>query len=459
MRTIVMTLNTLALTAAVVTAPSLDAEGTTTYLLLDSRNVERTENTRLALGLVEKDPHNPLFLEDQPWEVRYDNLYANVSFDDGLYKCWYCPFIVCEATSTTTLDERKRVPYRPGKREMGLCYAVSEDGIRWRKPALGVVEFDGSTQHNIVMRQVHGSGVFKDAHDPDPQRRFKVFAMHGVAFSPDGVHWPELVDCPEIEAAGDTHNNAFWHPGEGRYVGITRLWADGQRIVGRTESADFVKWSKAVEVLRGEPAHQTYAMPVFSYANVYLGLVMVLHTKPDTVDCELAWSPDSIHWERICPGQPLIPLGPDGSFDDGCLYAAAYPVVLDDEIRLYYGGGDDVHMSWRRTGLGMARLRPDGFAGLRPESSAAPGVVVTAPIPCTGRRLCVSADAAEGAVRVAIGGQEAFTLDACAPLTGNVTDAPVAWPGGGDLAALKGKSIQLTFAIESATLYAFRFVD
>ncbi len=116
-------------------------------------------------------------------------------------------------------------------------------------------------------------------------------------------------------------------------------------------------------------------------------------------------------------------------------------------------------MSWRRTGLGLARLRPDGFAGLRPESPTAPGVVVTAPILCTGKHLLVSANAAEGTVRVAIGEQEAFTLDACTPLTGEVTAAPVTWVKAGDLSALKGKTIQLTFALESATLYSFVFAD
>jgi hypothetical protein len=429
------------------------------YLFLDSRNFDRVTNTRLALGKVEKDPNNPLFTEDQPWEVRYDNLYANVMVDDdGLFKCWYCPFIVCEATSTTSPEEQRHVPYRPGRREMGLCYAESRDGIEWTKPNLQAVEFNGSKNHNIVMRDVHGSGVFKDMRDDDPQRRYKVFAMHGVAFSPDSIRWSDFVDCPEIEAAGDTHNNAFWNSSLKRYVGITRLWGDGQRIVGRTESTDFVKWNKAVEVLRGNPAHQTYAMPVFPYANVYLGLVMVLHTETDTVDCELAWSPDSEHWERICPGQALIPLGPDGEFDDGCVYAAAYPIVLDDEIRLYYSGGDDVHMSWRRTGLGLARLRLDGFAGLRPESSDSPAKVVTKSVLCTGSRLRVTADAAGGKVRVAVEGQDALTLESCKPITGNVTGEPVTWSGG-DLSALNGKRVRLTFAFDSATLYSFQFAD
>ena len=39
--------------------------------------------------------------------------------------------------------------------------------------------------------------------------------------------------------------------------------------------------------LETEAHRQTYAMPVFRYAGVYLGLVMLLDTKTDLVDCEL----------------------------------------------------------------------------------------------------------------------------------------------------------------------------
>ncbi len=60
------------------------------YLLLDSRIIETTENAALKIGTVKKDPRNPLFGEDKPWEPRFDNVYASVVYDkkDGLYKCW-----------------------------------------------------------------------------------------------------------------------------------------------------------------------------------------------------------------------------------------------------------------------------------------------------------------------------------------------------------------------------------
>ena len=53
------------------------------YLLLDSRIIANTENAKLALGTVKKHPANPLFIEDKPWEMRFDNLYGNVTYDEN----------------------------------------------------------------------------------------------------------------------------------------------------------------------------------------------------------------------------------------------------------------------------------------------------------------------------------------------------------------------------------------
>ncbi len=437
--------------------PSLSAK----YLLLDSRVVASSENVKLALGRVEKEPANPLFVEDKPWEVRFDNLYANVLYDGEkrVYRAWYCPFILDEVTANTPPEEREGKPYRPGKREMGVCYAESTDGIHWEKPELGIVEFAGSTANNLVMRHIHGTGVWRDGHDSDPGRRYKAFAQGGVATSPDGLHWEPFQACPEIEAQGDTHNNAFWFQENARYVGITRLWEDNQRIVGRTESTDYERWSKAVEVLRGSQAVQPYAMPVFRHANVWLGLVMMYDTTTDVVDCELAWSPDTVRWTRVCPGSPLIPRGQEGSFDSGCIYAAACPVILPNEVRLYYGGSDGPHSGWRAGALGLARLRPDGFAGLSTIEAGPPGTIVTEPFLCSGKHLYVTADAQGGVVRVALGGSGVPGLENCVPISGNVTNAPIMWPGSHDLGPYLGKQVTLRFELEAATLYAFGFGD
>ncbi len=241
------------------------------FLVLDSRIIETAENAELTLGKTEKSEHNPLMAEDKPWEKRFDNLHANVIYDeeDQLYKCWYSPFIVDHSASGMTLQQRRKTPYRlPRDREMAVCYAVSKDGTKWEKPELGLVDFEGSKQNNIVWRGPHGASVFKDLRDPDPARRYKMLfkgrAKPGrlfefapgqrilcVASSADGIHWGKAIPCLETGVQGDTHNNAFWAPTLGKYVGISRISSNGERLVARTESDDFLKWTQGKVVFRG----------------------------------------------------------------------------------------------------------------------------------------------------------------------------------------------------------------
>ena len=441
----------------------------TKYLVLDVRIIDRVDNAKLTVGTVVKHPRNPLFAEDKPWEPRFDNLYANVLFDenDGLYKCWYSPFIKDGMVAETPREQYATVRYRSKDREMGICYAVSKDGLEWEKPDLGLVEFDGNAHNNLVIRGPHGAGIFKDARDPDPARRYKLFCKHyekvmSVAFSPEGLHWAEPVGCPEIEVAGDTHNNALWVPELDAYVGITRMWGGEPRVrqVGRTVSKDFLKWTKGEVVLQGlEPHLQTYAMPVFRYAGVYLGLPVIFNTKTDRTHPELAWSPDTVHWHRIDPGTPLIPNAEErGAYDWGCVYPAAYPVFLDDAICLYYGGNNGQHTNWRDGFFCLATLRPDGFAGYEPENPNQPAVLITKPITCAGATLRISADVDKGgSIRVALPDLTGHPVAESEPITQTVTDAPVSWRG--DSPLVKGGIVLLKFTLTAAKLYAFSFDD
>ncbi|KPJ76935.1 MAG: hypothetical protein AMS14_01435 [Planctomycetes bacterium DG_20] len=438
----------------------------TRFLLLDSRIIETVENAKLTLGKTAKSKHNPLMAEDKPWEKRFDNLYANVIYDedDKLYKCWYSPFIVDHSAKGMTLDQRREARYRPPRgREMAICYAASKDGIRWEKPELGLVEFEGSKQNNIVWRGPHGAGVFKDLRDPDPARRYKTFFQGiGVAFSADGIHWGKAIRCPEVDVAGDTHNNAFWAPTLGKYVGITRTWGKQGRQVARTESDDFLKWTKAKVVLEGaDKGHQTYAMPVFFHGGVYLGLVAIIYPKEDRVWAELTWSPDTVQWSRICPDTPLIANSEkEMAYDWGCVYAGAYPVFLEDEIRIYYGGSDWHHGNWRNAFLCMATLRPDGFAGYEPIESDKPARITTTAVVCAGDTLRLSADVpASGSIKVTVLDEHNKRLAEGEPITRTVTDAAVRWNMGFTLKGFNGKELRLRFEFRDARLYSFTFSD
>jgi hypothetical protein len=460
------------------------------YLLLDTRILERARGARLTLGTVHKHPE-PLFVEDKPWEPRFDNLYANVLYDEEeeLYKCWYSPFIVDSATSNTPREKRAEVKWHGGADlELGICYATSKDGIVWQKPELGLVEFQGSRRNNIVLRadpelgEVHGAGIAKDTRELDGSRRYKMlfnrFNRHlprsdprcrymCVGFSADGLKWSDFRPCPEIAAPGDTHSNWFWAPALRKYVGITRLFGDAQRrqrLVARTESPDFLHWDRAEVVLRAlasEPNRQTYAMPAFPYAGLYLGLPMLinLNGRHDTVDCELAWSSDTVHWDRVCPGTPLIPRGPEGAHDSKCLFGAFHPIIRGDEIRLYYGGNNGEHGDFRDGFFCLARLRLDGFAAMEPEDSSVVAEITTCPLRCTAPHLRVNADASNGVLGVAVVDEGGLRLAEAHPLHGDAVDDLVRWRHGQHLPKFIGRSVRLQFHLKRTRLYAFRFAE
>lgn len=444
------------------------------FLLLDARIVEGVQNAELALGTVKKHEGNPLFEEDKPWEKRFDNLYANIAYDDeeSTYKCWYSPFIVDNSSKGMALEQRKEVEYRaPREREMAICYATSNDGLAWNKPELGLVEYDGSKANNILWRGggdnaipggPHGSGILRDLRDPNPDRRYKAFLKSrilSVAFSADGINWGPAMACPEANSAGDTHNNAFWAPTLGRYVGITRTWSKSfKRQVARTSSDDFLNWEKTHLVLEGSDGNQqTYAMPVFFHGGVYIGLLAIHDQGADRVWAELAWSPDTQQWHRVLPGTPLIPnTGNEGDYDWGCVYPAACPVFLKHEIRLYYGGGDGLHTGWRNGFLCLATLRPDGFAGYKASGATDPSLVTTTPVFETNARLKVSADIADGGrlvVRV-LDAQEQVLAESM-PLTTTVSDAVVQWLDDTALDVSQPQMLRLQFALRDATVYSF----
>ena len=445
------------------------------HLLLDQRMVEEVRNAELTLGTVRKHGSNPLFGEDRPWEMRFDNLYANVLFDEEeqIYKVWYSPFIVDHSAKGMSAQQWKETRYQaPFEREMALCYANSKDGITWTKPELGLVDYNGSKANNILWRGSgntrakkagpHGSGVFKDLDDPDPRRRYKALLKSEiltVAFSGDGIYWEPAIACPEANSAGDTHNNAFWAPTLGKYVGMTRQWSESfNRQVARTASEDFLTWEKTHVVLEGlDDRHQTYAMPTFFYGGVYIGLLAIHDQISDRVWTELTWSPDTATWHRVCPGTPFIPNSEnEGEYDWGCAYGAAYPVFDTEEIRIYYGGSDGLHTSWRNGYFCLATLRPDGFAGYKSSDGAQKATLTTVPVVDSLDILKVSADIRRGGeliVRVLDDTQQVVAESE--QLTRTVSDEEIHWSKAPFAASHKNPGMRLQFSFRNATVYSF----
>jgi len=204
---------------------------------------------------------------------------------------------------------------------------------------------------------------------------------------------------------------------------------------------------------------QTYAMGVFYYAGVYIGLPAIYNSEADRTHTELAWSPDTVRWHRVDAGSPLIANSPKkGEYDWGCVYAAAYPVFLKDEIRLYYGGSDDKHFGWRNGYFCLATLRPDGFAGYEQIAGDKPAFITTTPVVCTGSMLRLCADVGKnGFVKVMLLDKDNRRLAQSKLIKETVTDAEVKWMDSFSFENLRGKNVRLRFELKNAKLYSFNF--
>ena len=185
----------------------------------------------MAPPQVRRHPANPLLVIDRPWEETGSRNYVCVMHDteEGLYKMWY------QILQTPKPDGTPADPDDVGSRSRCL-YAVSKDGIRWEKPALGLVDFRGSKQNNIAFidpnPKPRGTPVYwviKDHSELDPAHRYKMmFNMwdhrgRGVAtaYSPDGMRWT-FPRYANLLGGFDAQNVFFWDDRIGAYAAYLR---------------------------------------------------------------------------------------------------------------------------------------------------------------------------------------------------------------------------------------------
>jgi hypothetical protein len=256
--------------ACVATALAAPIEiGNRRELFVDDALVERVSG-RAELRLNEPVPREVVLRHDEPWEGAGSG-YHSVFQDGALYRMYYKAWQRTVGPGTPNTDDNPLL----------CCYAESDDGIHWRKPALGLFEFQGSKANNIVMASgqlgaLHVDAghpaVFKDLNPAAPaDARYKAFfrsdAPWGkesadrprglLAFkSADGIHFTPLVpDRPVItNGAFDSQNLAFWDTVRGEYRAYWRYFQrnddggkggatpTGTRAIRTATSKDFIHW-------------------------------------------------------------------------------------------------------------------------------------------------------------------------------------------------------------------------
>lgn len=107
-------------------------------LFVDHYLIDQMYGTQLKLHAPVKKEIAIAF--DQPWEGPGSSAYNSVFFDGEKYRLYYR---ACAQKTAKEKGDLSTAQY--------TCLALSDDGIHWEKPELGLVEFEGSTKNNILL--------------------------------------------------------------------------------------------------------------------------------------------------------------------------------------------------------------------------------------------------------------------------------------------------------------------
>ena len=281
-----------------------------------------------------------------------------------------------------------------------ICYATSHDGIHWEKPSLGLVEFNGSTNNNIVDLAEPGLwstfAVLCDPEDPDSARRFKAAyearrpgndaLLFCVAFSPDGLHWKPSEKNPVgpfLEMSGAIkHDGLYYVNGQNALDAYHPLPV---RRLATYASADFEHWSSCAALgldrssdlygpsredvpNRYEEVH--LGAGIWNRGNVMLGFYGQWHPSESgdrrgtVIDLGLAITHDALHYHEPLPGFRMVPAAeqPDTPYGiPPALVQGQGMENLGDRTLYWYGmwrgtPGSGVRMvSWPRDRLGFMK--------------------------------------------------------------------------------------------------------
>lgn len=195
-------------------------------LFVDHYLIDQMYGTQLKLHAPVKKEIAIAF--DQPWEGPGSSAYNSVFFDGEKYRLYYR---ACAQKTAKEKGDLSTAQY--------TCLALSDDGIHWEKPELGLVEFEGSTKNNILLSGImsHNFSPFLDTNPAcAPEARYKAVAGHIstglVAYqSADGIHWSKMQEEPIIrDGALDSQNLCFYDPNIDGYQCYSRCFA--RRSIG-----------------------------------------------------------------------------------------------------------------------------------------------------------------------------------------------------------------------------------
>ena len=191
------------------------------------------------------------------------------------------------------------------------CVAESEDGMQWERPSLGLVEFQGSKQNNILPYDkdtgatIDFSNVCYDPEDEEAPFKRTYLDKTGIrgSISRDGYYWTEL-EKPLITRSRTGDVQSLWfNKVDGRYIIIHKVEANrSRRTQWIAESEDFRTFSDSRLIMKADlidpPDVEYYRMKGFPYADLYLAMADRYINVPDHAAPLLTWSHDRKTWYR-----------------------------------------------------------------------------------------------------------------------------------------------------------------
>jgi hypothetical protein len=459
--------------------------GSDRQLFIDKAFFQQSNNVSLKLHQPTKTNQRVVEREN-PWESATLNWFTVVQ-DRGVidtqakYRMWYECF---DVAGWPTSDDTS------------FCYAESRDGVHWTKPDLGLFQYQGNTNNNILFRQigpsggysrVHGTNVFIDPTAP-PQARYKAVSQgiwggqspaHRITemVSADGLSWTRMAQPLNTDFA-DSQYSGFWDSSLQKYVIYGRVGSSTGRAIGRAESSVYSQFPPLQQVLQADSAdpansdlYNPAALKYAGAANVYVMFPSLYQHGPDTLDIRMAVSRDGINWTYPDQSKAFIPLGGAGSWDSGSLYMGQGMIQAGNQTMLYYSGSplkhnasdEELFNTDQPRSFSLATLGRDRFVSV--DGGTGGGSFITQPLTFTGDTLLLNVDVHSGG-RVRVGFLDSmgrpllgYGLTNCVPITGDEFDATVRWTAGADVSSLVGQPVRMQVEVINASLYGFQFAQ
>lgn len=379
-----------------------------TLFAFDQNSIPFTENLRIKMRQPVKYPKNPVVPRGpagspDSWAVQF---YGSVIRIDGKFRMWY----VAAGDDRLERTGPRSAPWR-------VAYAESTDGFNWTKPNLGLVEYRGNKDNNIVNIETDPLGILnvKVLYEPeaDPAERYKMsahawfkkggkgarFGTLALFVSPDGLNWKSVNNIKPVNAELVREDLvipwAHYEPAGGLYKWDGLYYTSGQnayasalpyhgRVVRSFISGDFKNWeaASAVGFVRtaqhellgpgksrdGEQTHE--GISVWVRNNVLLGVYGIWHGDLEwrgvSINLGFVVSNDGVNFREPKHDWNFIKFGKDKEWDQGGLLQGQGFENIGDQSVVYYGAWDP--RGWEgsppRGGVGIVTVPRDRFGDL-----------------------------------------------------------------------------------------------